>query len=245
MPKSLIPSIQPEPIELSFGQKALQKGMEMYAKLLGKKEFVKNELQAHDGYIVRALCENYLSPLERKKIVGDRKLDEDFNFPLHNVYVHLDEKKILICYRGTDFTDVKDILSDIQIILGTNAVDVRIKQSLEFYDQVTIKYPTHEKRIAGHSLGGTISYIVTKHRTPDRSITFNAGSAPNKAFLSMMQDTFLKKERTKNITTYKIFGDVVSAFSFIGNVQTLFLKSVDPVKLHTIASFPEFFEEKA
>jgi hypothetical protein len=28
-------------------------------------------------------------------------------------------------------------------------------------------------------------------------------------------------------------------------VQTLFLKSVDPVKLHTIESFPEFFAENA
>ncbi|MDR3169342.1 MAG: hypothetical protein LBU27_06375 [Candidatus Peribacteria bacterium] len=152
---------------------------------------------------------------------------------------------MLICYRGTDFSDVKDILSDVQIILGMNAIDVRIRDSLNFYDQVNIKYPTYEKRIAGHSLGGTVCYIVAKHRSPSRAITFNPGSAPNKAFLSMMQDTFLKKSRTQTITTYKIFGDIVSTFSFIGNVQTFFLQTVDPVRLHTIASFPEFFEESS
>ncbi|MDR0607927.1 MAG: lipase family protein [Candidatus Peribacteria bacterium] len=161
---------------------------------------------------------------------------------MHNVYVHLNEKKILICYRGTDFSDVKDILSDVQIIFGMNAIDVRIKESLTFYDQVNIKYATYKKRITGHSLGGTICYIVAKHRFPDRTITFNPGSAPNKAFLSMMQDTFFKKARTKNITTYKIFGDIVSTFSFIGNVQTFFLQTVDLKKLHTIESFPELFE---
>lgn len=243
MPKSLIPSSQPEQIELSFWEKALQKVMETYVKILGKKEFVKTPLQAHDDQIVHALLENYLAPWQRQKIIGDRKLDEELNFPLHNVYVHLDEKKILICYRGTDFADVKDILSDVQLVLGMNAIDVRIKQSLDFYDQVTIKYPTHEKWIAGHSLGGTICYITTKHRLPDRTIAFNPGSAPNKSFLSMMQDTFFKKKRTQNITTYKIFGDVVSTLSFIGNVQTFFLKTLDPMKLHTIDSFPALFED--
>ncbi|MDR0369366.1 MAG: hypothetical protein LBH96_02255, partial [Candidatus Peribacteria bacterium] len=58
----------------------------------------------------------------------------------------------------------------------------------------------------------------------------------------MMQDTFLKKARTKKITTYKIFGDAISTLSFIGNVKTFFLKTIDPTKLHSISSFPQFFE---
>ncbi|MDR3169341.1 MAG: hypothetical protein LBU27_06370 [Candidatus Peribacteria bacterium] len=69
MPKPLIPSAQPEPVKLSFGEKALQKGMERYVKLLGKKDFVRSERQAHDDQIVSAVIENYLSPLERHKIV--------------------------------------------------------------------------------------------------------------------------------------------------------------------------------
>lgn len=119
---------------------------------------------------------------------------------------------------------------------------MRVKESRYFYDQVVMKYPTYEKRVSGHSLGGTISYLVTKHRNPDRCIVFNPGAAPSKGFISMMQDTLFKKSWTKNITTYKIFGDIISTFSFVGNVKTFFLKTVDIMKLHSINSFPELFD---
>jgi len=56
-----------------------------------------------------------------------------------------------------------------------------------------------------------------------------------------MQDTFLKKSWTQKITTYKIFGDVISTLGFVGNVQTFFLKSVNPMELHSINSFPALF----
>jgi hypothetical protein len=215
MLKPLIPSAQSDQPPLTFSQKITQKAMEVYAKILGKKRFKKDPLQAYDAQIVRIVQEGYLPPHQRQKIIGNWKLDEECNELLHTVYAHLDEKKILICYRGTDFTDVKDVISDIQIVLGVNAIDVRIKASLEFYDQVVMKYPLHEKWLTGHSLGGTIGYIVTKHRLPERCVVFNSGSAPTKAFLSMLQDTVMKRERTKKITTYKIRGDVVSALSFI------------------------------
>jgi hypothetical protein len=173
MLKPLIPSeilVQPP---LSFKEKALQKTMEMYAALLGKKKFIKDSLQDHDDQIVHIVQQVYQLPSDRQKIIGDRKLDETFNEGVHAVYVHLDTKKILICYRGSDFTDLKDLFSDIQIVLGINVIDVRVKASRNLYDQVSIKYGTYEKRITGHSLGGTIAYIVAKHRNPDRCIVFN------------------------------------------------------------------------
>ena len=55
----------------------------------------------------------------------------------------------------------------------------------------------------------------------------------------MMQDTLFRKPRTKKITTYRILGDAVSTLAFVGNVKTLFLKTVDPMKLHGINSFTE------
>jgi len=244
MIRPLIPSATPEPPKPTFSEKFTGKAMNVYANILGKKKFEENPIQMHDDKIARIAQESYLPPHQRQKIIGDRKLDEDFNEGIHAVYAHLDEKRILISYRGSDFADIKDIVSDIQIILGMNAVDVRIKISLDFYDQVTMKYPNYEKWLTGHSLGGTISYIVTKHRKIDRCIVFNPGSSPTKTFLSMMQDTLLNKARTKKVTTYKIFGDAVSTLSFIGNVKTFFLKTVDPTKLHTIDSFPGLFEEK-
>ena len=244
MIKPLIPSTTPEQPKPSLSEKFNKVKMDTYVKILGKKKFEENPIQMDDDKIVRIVQEGYLPPNQRQKIIGNRKLDEELNEIIHAVYVHLDKKKILICYRGSDFADIKDIVSDIQIVLGVNAVDVRVKMSLEFYDKVTMKYPNHEKWLTGHSLGGTISYIVMKHRNAQRCVVFNSGSAPTKSFLAMMQDTVFKKPRTKKTTTYKIFGDIVSTFSFIGNVETFFLKTVDPMKLHTIDSFPALFERE-
>lgn len=177
----------------------------IYAKLLSQKNFIHTNIAQQDGQIVDIAIESYKTPTQRQKSINDRILDEQFNFPLHNLYVHKTEQRILIVYRGTDVNDLQDIISDIQIILGTNAIDVRIQQSLDFFDQVKVKYPEHQIRVTGHSLGGTIALIIAKHRLPERTITFNPGSAPTKSFLAMMQDTLLKKERTTRITTYKIF----------------------------------------
>ncbi|MDR2416532.1 MAG: hypothetical protein LBD75_08320 [Candidatus Peribacteria bacterium] len=35
---------------------------------------------------------------------------------------------------------------------------------------------------------------------------------------------------------------MVSTLGFVGNVKTFFLKTVDPMKLHSINSFPALFE---
>jgi hypothetical protein len=36
---------------------------------------------------------------------------------MHAAYKHSKENVILICYRGTDFKNMKDLLSDVQIVL--------------------------------------------------------------------------------------------------------------------------------
>ena len=117
MIKPLIPSADPIQTDPSFSEKMTQKAMNIYAKTLGKKKFEKESIQEHDDQIVVIVEESYLPPHERQKIVGDRKLDEELNHHLHTVYVHLDQKKVLITYRGTDFQDLKDLISDIQILL--------------------------------------------------------------------------------------------------------------------------------
>ena len=216
---------------------------EWFAKILWKKKFKKSEIQEHDDQIVEIIKQVYRKPEERKDEVWDWILDKDFNFLVHAAYKHNTENLILICYRWTDFKDVKDIFSDIQIVLWVNWLDNRVVESIEFFDDVQMKYPDAKKRICGHSLWWTISFLITKHRSPERCIVFNPWSSPTTTFLGMMMDTLIKRSRTKRITTYKIWWDIVSALSFIWNVKNFVVKSVNPLTLHTINSFPELFEK--
>lgn len=215
-----------------------------YAKILWKKKFKKSDIQENDDQIVEVVREVYLVPQERRDEVWDWILDRDMNFLVHAAYKHRSENLVLICYRGTDFKDMKDLFSDIQIVLGVNWIDGRVQDSLGFFDDVQMKYPTAKKRICGHSLWWTISYIVTKHRLPERCIVFNPWASPTTAFVGMMQDTLFKRRRTRIVTTYKIWWDIVSSLSFIWNVKSFVIKSINPLTLHTIDSFSELFSKK-
>ena len=217
---------------------------EWFAKLLWNKNFRVNRIQEHDDQIVDVVQDIYKLPQYRKNVVWNRILDKDMNFLLHAAYKHRTENLVLVCYRGTDFKDVKDIFSDVQIVLWVNWIDERVQQSLDFYDEVQMKYPNAKKWVCGHSLWWTISYVVTKHRGPERCIVFNPWASPTKSFIWMMKDTLFKKEWTKCITTYKIWGDVVSTLSFIWNVKNFTVKSVNPLILHSIDTFPKLFEKE-
>lgn len=222
---------------------ATQRMAEWFARILWKKKFKKFAIQEHDDQIVEVVKEVYLPPEQRADEVGDRILDKDTSFLVHAAYKHRTENIVLICYRWTDFKDVKDIFSDVQIVLWVNGIDGRVQQSLDFFDEIQMKYPDAKKWVSGHSLWGTISYIVTRHRSPERCVVFNPWASPTKSFIWMMKDTLFKKDWTKCITTYKIWGDVISTLSFVGNVKSFVVKSANPLTLHTINSFPELFEK--
>lgn len=217
---------------------------EWFAKVLWKKKFKKSKIQEHDDQIVAVVKDVYRNPNERQDEIGDWILDKDMSFLVHAAYRHRNENLVLICYRWTDFKDVKDVFSDVQIVLWVNWIDGRVQDSLNFFDDVQMKYPDAKKWICWHSLWGTICYVVTKHRNPERCVVFNSWSSPTTTFLWMMMDTLTKREWTKSVTTYKIWWDIVSTLSFIWNVKNFTVKSVNPLTLHSINTFPELFEKE-
>ena len=221
---------------------ASQKLAEWFAKILWKKKFEKSAIQEHDDQIITVVQEVYLPPEQRKDEVWDWILDKETSFLVHAAYKHRTENIVLVCYRGTDFKNMRDLFSDVQIVLWVNGIDGRVQESLDFFDEIQMKYPDAKKWICGHSLWWTISYIVTKHRSPERCIVFNPWASPTKSFIGMMKDTLFNKKWTKCITTYKIWWDVISTLSFVWNVKSFVVKSANPLKLHTINSFPELFE---
>ncbi len=179
----------------------------------------------------------YRSPEERPYQIWDFYLEPAHNTLFHCIYLNHKEKICIIGYRGTDAKEKADLLSDAQIILGVNAIDPRVWGSLQLFDQIRKSHPEYQKWICGHSLWGTLCYIVAKHRKVDYCCTFNPGSAPNKIFILMLKDTLLKKERTQKIHTYKIMGDPISLFSYVGETTSFFIPKWNPLELHAMRNF--------
>lgn len=181
----------------------------------------------------------YYPPAQRPKNIEGYTLEDLVDSDIERVcmYINHEKKHLIIGYRGTEATDTKDIMSDAQILLGVSGVDKRVKSSLRIYDSIHAQYPDYRKWVCGHSLGGTIAYIIAKHRNPERVTVFNPGSAPNTLFIQMLTDTMKKAGWTKNVFTYKILGDVVSTFSFVGHSKVFRVNLKEPISLHRMESF--------
>lgn len=199
----------------------------------------KVELNPVDKLCAQVTYYSYLEPEQRPYQIGDFYLETMYNSLFHCVYINHQEKICIVGYRGTDPRNKHDIISDAQLILGINAIDPRVTSSLELYDQLRKSHHEYQKWITGHSLGGTICYILAKHRQIDHCATFNAGAAPNKVFIMMLKDTLFKKKWTWNIYSYKILWDPISTFSYVGKTTSFRIPQLNPLKLHTIRNFLE------
>lgn len=209
-------------------------------KLLNKfKDNIFNEviLPPEDRLCASIAEESYHEPSTRIKTLQDFFLDEKNSSKWHCIYQNPQTKICIIGYRGTIITNIKDIASDAQIILGIQGIDPRVQEALQTYDTIRREYQGFKIRVCGHSLGGTLSYITAKHRNPDRCVVFNPGVSINTFFLQMLQDTIQKSLWTQNTYTYKITGDIISAVGYVGHVKTFLIKSGDPLSRHLMKNF--------
>ena len=207
--------------------------------LISNSKFKKGvSLPPQDNLCAKITKFSYMNPDERPYQIDDYYLEPAYNSDFHCIYLNHKDKICIIGYRGTEVKEKKDLLSDAQIILWVNAIDPRVIWSLQLFDQVRKSHPEYKKRICWHSLWGTLCYIVAKHRKVDYCCTFNPWSAPNKIFILMLTDTLQKKEWTQKIHTYKIIGDPISTFSYVGDTTSFFvgLKS-NPIDYHRMANF--------
>lgn len=209
-----------------------------FASLFNRVADEKMVLHPEDLLCLQVAWYAYYPPAQRPKNVEGYAL-EDLDGDKERVclYINHEKKHLIIGYRGTEATDTKDIMSDAQILLGVSGVDKRVKSSLRIYDAIHAQYPDYQKWVCGHSLGGTIAYIIAKHRMPARVTVFNPGSAPNALFIQMLTDTVRKAVWAKTVYTYKILGDPISTFSFVGHSKVFRVNLKEPIALHRMESF--------
>ena len=194
-------------------------------------------LPPEDSLCAEIAEESYEKIWNRKSQIGGFILDENVSDAGAAIYVNKEKKICIIWYRWTVASEMKDLISDAQIVLDIQWIDPRVKTSLHCYDNCKKYYETFDFRVCGHSLWGTLSLIVAKHREPARCIIFNPGVSVNGFFIQMLEDTIKKTARTEKTKTYKILWDVVSTAAFIGHTTVFSLKTKDPMKLHAMANF--------
>lgn len=179
----------------------------------------------------------YLNPFERPRHIFGYELDEKFNEFEYALYVNQEKKTWILGYRGTEVTAIKDYISDLNILLGTQSWNTRFGLSVKVYEDAKKSYPGYHCRVTGHSLGGTISYFIAKRFQPDRCVVFNAGSSANPTFAALIADTQLQSDRTRRVFTYRIAGDPISTLSVIGYTRTFRKRNLNPLALHGVANF--------
>lgn len=208
-----------------------------YSQLFVEKAITGVHLPEHDALCAQISEESYHPMGERTIQMGSFVLDEKNSTLTCAIYADAQQKCCIIGYRGTVFTDIKDITSDAQIVLDLQGIDPRVLDALHMYDTARREYPGYTLEVCGHSLGGTLSYIVAKHRVPSRCVVFNPGVSLNTFFVQMLEDTLKKTSWTQNTYTYKILGDIVSLVAFVGHVKTFTVQAHDPLALHVLANF--------
>lgn len=179
----------------------------------------------------------YLNPFERPRHVFGFELDEKFNEFEYALYVNHKKKKWIIGYRGTEVTAVKDYISDLHIVLGTQSWNQRFSASEHVYKQAKKLFPDYHSIVTGHSLGGTIAYFIAKKFLPDRCVAFNPGSSANPTFAQLIADTQVQADWTRRVFTYRIAGDPISTLSVIGYTRTFRKRHLNPLALHAIGNF--------
>ena len=187
----------------------------------------------------------YDDPFSRPRKIYNYSLIEEHNSIEYCVYRDALQQKFIMWFRWTEPTEARDLITDINILLGTEKFSERFLESEKQFDELAKEFPDDIKVITGHSLWGSICLMIAQQRNPDRTVVFNPWTSANTTFVKMIKDTEQKVDRTRRVFSYKILGDIVSTLSVVGYTRVFRKASIHPWELHAIKNFmPEGWEEE-
>jgi len=154
-----------------------------------------------------------------------------------------DDKHHVVLVKGTDPTNVKDLISDFKLGIGKSGTDKQFKNRQKKVKKIYEGIGDEDKHLTGHSLGGSgVSSMMAKSKSirenTKTATAFNTGYS--KAFDNELKKdltTADKKEIKSKLTHHHQKGDVISASltdSAIGKVKTQKKASSSP---HSLTNF--------
>ena len=118
------------------------------------------------------------------------------------------ENNIIIAYRGTEKNSWSDIKNDLNMWKN---IPAQAHQAIGIYDYVKREYPNAQIAITGHSLGGSLSQIVSAERGVE-AVTFNAYGTRN----LFSEKTHIKEDNIVNYCNPKDWVTTRNAKNHIG-----------------------------
>lgn len=79
--------------------------------------------------------------------------------------------KVVIAMRGTEIKEAKDVINDLTMVM--KKLPNQYADAQKFYEKVRKDFPNQEIIFTGHSLGGSLSQLMS-NKTGHEAVTFNA-----------------------------------------------------------------------
>jgi hypothetical protein len=152
-----------------------------------------------------------------------------------------------IAVKGTDKTNIKDLISDVKLGLGLSSSDKQFKKRRNDIKRILKENPNEEFILTGHSLGSSVGLFAMKNKGIRDRISnaqlYNTGYTPafHKEMIQGLSKDDLKEMKNK-ITHHHVIGDPVSSFLLKERVGTLKKynsenKITEPLKNHSLDNF--------
>lgn len=127
-------------------------------------------------------------------------IDNEYSNKYHLVMVDKKNKDVIISFRGTNPTDIRDIKSDIEIARNRKEKDERFLEALDLFDKVKAEYSDFKFQSIGHSLGAGLAIYLNEKRGVD-AYAFNPASSP-----------FIREKKVgENVVIYRNSDDIISS----------------------------------
>jgi len=161
------------------------------------------------------LCVAAYSPIDQAEVIAAR---HNLAFNFFDVggtqsYLFFDDKRVILAYRGTELTDIRDILADFTA-WKTDGPFGRVHRGFQdaldrVWTQQVIQLDKHSGKrlfLTGHSLGGALatlaaSWLVNNQQggnRPKRLITFGSPRVGNYTFTRTLEERFQGHDRFVN-----------------------------------------------